>query len=140
MRKRISSGPIQRYETGVREDVLEGFYGESSLQDQGVSRLDQEQALNVARQYIRLLRELRYTVVKAYLFGSYSRGTPSKDSDIDIAVVIDNFDNEFEEQLTLMKHRRAVDLRIEPHPYRERDFDPEDPFVNRIISSGVRIA
>ncbi|RLD22510.1 MAG: nucleotidyltransferase domain-containing protein, partial [Bacteroidetes bacterium] len=55
-------------------------------------------------------------VKKAYLFGSFAKGLEKKDSDIDIAIVIGNMNDFFGTQMQLMKLRRKVDLRIEPHP------------------------
>ena len=52
-----------------------------------------------------------------YLFGSYSRGTASLDSDIDLLVVSPDFSaNLVENQLKLLRVRREIDYWIEPHP------------------------
>jgi predicted nucleotidyltransferase len=52
------------------------------------------------------------------LFGSQARGNTHQDSDIDVAVVIDNADNTeknvIELETALFKLRRDIDLRIEP--------------------------
>jgi predicted nucleotidyltransferase len=32
---------------------------------------------------------------KVYLFGSYAKGTPHKDSDIDVAFVVNHFEGDF---------------------------------------------
>ena len=62
-------------------------------------------------------------VKKAYLFGSYAKGNEREESDIDIAIVVENMPDFFSTQRLLMKLRRSIDLRIEPHPIKEQDFN-----------------
>ena len=45
----------------------------------------------------------------------------------------------FEEDAQLMKLRRKVDIRIEPHPFAKSDFDETNPYIKEIIESGERI-
>ena len=61
------------------------------------------------------------------------------DSDIDIAVVIVNMENFFATQMQLMRIRRDVDLRIEPHPIGESDFTEMNPFAFEIQKSGIEL-
>ncbi len=42
-------------------------------------------------------------------------------------------------QLQLMRLRRKIDSRIEPHPFRESDFNISNPVVNEIIKFGKEI-
>ena len=67
------------------------------------------------------------------MFGSYVRGTFNEDSDIDIAVVLDDYDDSQDMLLELMKLRRKVDSRIEPHPFRVTDFKSNNPIVYEIL-------
>jgi len=101
--------------------------------------MDKTDALNIVQKYTEVLRS-RFDFQKVILFGSYARGNPHKDSDIDIAIVFSNFDNRIDRQLELMKLTRQIDTRIEPHPFRESEFDISNPFVNEIISNGMEIA
>lgn len=79
-------------------------------------------------------------VNKVILYGSYSKGNPNNDSDIDVAVISPDFTGDrLEDQFRLMKFRRKIDLRIEPMPFRPEEFIPEDPFVKEIIETGVVI-
>ncbi|MDX2197018.1 MAG: nucleotidyltransferase domain-containing protein [Cytophagales bacterium] len=80
-----------------------------------------------------------YGNVKVYLFGSYTKGTYTEDSDIDIAIVLHDYNNLMDIQLELMRLRRKIDSRIEPHPYRERDFEMSNPLVNEILRYGQEI-
>ena len=55
-------------------------------------------------------------IENVYLFGSFAKGTPHKDSDIDVAFVVDSFDGDFFMIMPLLwKIRRQIDWRIEPH-------------------------
>jgi len=44
-----------------------------------------------------------------------------------------------DDQLLLMKLRRKVDLRIEPHPFLIEEFSADNPFVKTIIETGEEI-
>jgi uncharacterized protein len=78
-------------------------------------------------------------IKKAYLFGSYAKGNEHKDSDIDIAIVIGKMDDFFAVQMQLMRLRRTIDLRIEPHPIWEGDFNIQNPFAYEIQKTGIEI-
>jgi len=78
-------------------------------------------------------------VIKAYLFGSHARGKAGEDSDIDIALVIENMGDFFEAQMQLMRLRRKVDLRIEPHPIEAGDFTGVNPFAEEIKKHGIEL-
>ncbi len=93
-------------------------------------------AVNIARKYISYLPK-EMTVKKAYLFGSYAKGNQSDDSDIDVAIIIDSASDIFEIQMQLLRLRRNVDLRIEPHPIREQDFSTLNPLADEIMQSGI---
>jgi predicted nucleotidyltransferase len=41
-------------------------------------------------------------IEKTYLFGSYAKGCPNKDSDIDIAFVVNNWDGGYEDTIVPM--------------------------------------
>ena len=42
-------------------------------------------------------------------------------------------------QLELMRLRRKIDSRIEPHPFRESEFELSNPIVSEIIKYGQEI-
>jgi predicted nucleotidyltransferase len=79
-------------------------------------------------------------VKNVYLFGSYAKGHNHSDSDIDIAVVVADRGDFFTIQMQLMRLRRKIDLRIEPHPIFESDFSCENPFAFEIQKSGIEIS
>jgi len=98
--------------------------------------MDKTDALNIAKKYAEIVKKT-FDYQKIILFGSYAMDNARKDSDIDIAVVFSDFDNRMDRQVELMKLTRQIDTRIEPHPFREKDFDYSNPFVNEIVSHGM---
>ena len=74
-----------------------------------------------------------------YLFGTVVRGEMREDSDIDVAVVLENINDFFEVQMLLMRLRRKIDLRIEPHPINIKDFNENNPFAHEIVTTGLEI-
>ena len=100
--------------------------------------MDQRDAIAIAQQYADAVKE-KYNCSKIILFGSYAKGNPSKDSDIDIAVVVKDYSNLLDIQLELMRLRRKIDSRIEPHPFRESEFELSHPMANEIIEYGQEV-
>ena len=100
--------------------------------------MDKVDAIKVAQLYARAIKE-NYKFIKIILFGSYAKGNYTDDSDIDIAVVFNDYNNLMDIQLDLMRLRRKIDSRIEPHPFREKDFDLSNPLVNEILKYGQEI-
>jgi len=80
------------------------------------------------------------TIRSIYLYGSFARGTAGEWSDIDIALVSDDFSkNRIDERIRLMKITSNVDSRIEPVPFRTEYFDESDPLVWEIKNTGIQI-
>ncbi len=100
--------------------------------------MDRTDALNIARQYASVIAT-NFDCKQIFLFGSYVSGTNHEESDIDIAVILKEFKNPMDIQLELMRLRRKIDSRIEPHPFREKDFNMTNPVVHEILKHGQRI-
>ena len=100
--------------------------------------MDKRDALNIAQRYAIAVNS-KYNNIKIILFGSYAKGNYNEDSDIDIAVVLKDYGNLIDMQLELMRLRRKIDSRIEPHPFREIDFELSNPIVNEILKYGQEI-
>jgi predicted nucleotidyltransferase len=104
-------------------------------------QLNQSDVQQVAHEYASAV-SFRFNLRYAFLFGSYAKGTADEDSDIDIAVVADDFSgDQIDDTLSLLKLRRGIDTRIEPHAFLTDEFLSEnpDPFVAEIINTGIRI-
>lgn len=100
--------------------------------------MDKADALNIAQRYAGAIKA-NYNCTKIFLFGSYAKGNFNEDSDIDIAVVFKDYNNLMDMQLELMRLRRKIDSRIEPHPFRESEFESSNPIVNEIVKYGEEI-
>jgi predicted nucleotidyltransferase len=100
--------------------------------------MDKTDALNIAKTYAKAVKA-NYNHIRIILFGSYARGNFNDDSDIDIAVVFKDYNNLMDMQMELMRLRRKIDSRIEPHPFRESEFIMSNPLVNEIIKYGQEI-
>ncbi len=100
-----------------------------------VKTMVKKSIIDTAVKYIKQVPD-ELDVKKAYLFGSYAKGSDKEDSDIDIALVLGNMTDFFATQMELMRIRRKVDLRIEPHPICESDFTSIDPLADEIRKTG----
>ena len=97
-----------------------------------------QRVIDTVRQYVMIIPK-DFGVKKAYLFGSFAKGSEKEESDIDIALVLENMPDFFYAQKQLMKLRRKIDLRIEPHPIKEQDFNSLNPFAYEIEKTGIEI-
>ena len=76
--------------------------------------MDQEKALNIAKKYASAVRSVVESS-EIFLYGSCAKGTATADSDIDIAVVVDEVPGDYLTTVaTLWKLTRSVDHAIEP--------------------------
>lgn len=96
---------------------------------------------DIVLKYVKAICD-EYKVEAIILFGSYAKGTEHKDSDIDIAIVIDEFkDNIIDEEVEFMKMRKGIDYRIEPHIIRVKDYkEVSTPFIKEVVSTGIKVA
>ena len=101
--------------------------------------MDKETAAQIARKYIEFIKKKDPNVKKAYIFGSYIKGTVKEDSDIDLAIIFKKLTDTFDMQVQLMKLRRKFDTRIEPHAFRESDFQDSNPLAKEILKTGLEI-
>ena len=98
--------------------------------------MDKAKAIQIAKSY-KAAVESRLPLKARYLYGSYSKGNATEDSDIDIAVVVDCLcDNYFEDTPLLWKLRRKVSNLIEPVLLTE---DLNNPLYVDILKTGIRI-
>jgi len=91
--------------------------------------------------YISLIAKQNNQLIKVYLFGSYAKQKDRPDSDIDVALIINNLndDEKFDLQVQLMLVASDFDMRIEPHLISDDDFNSGNPFVAEIKRTGIEI-
>ncbi len=97
------------------------------------------QIIDIVNKYIEIISK-KFNIKEVYIFGSYARGTNSEDSDIDIAIILDSNIDTIDLMIELMMLTQNVDLRIEPHPVKTKDFEEGNPFVEEIKNTGLKVA
>ena len=94
---------------------------------------------NLVSKFVNLVAN-EFPVKSVYLFGSYAKGEAREYSDIDLAVVSDNFEgSRFFDKEKLNKYVLKTSIDLEIHPFRTVDFTEDNPFVKEIINTGLKI-
>jgi uncharacterized protein len=92
------------------------------------------------KSYIEQLESIGVHVQQAILFGSYATGKYDEWSDIDLAIVSDDFaGNRFNDRNKIRKVTLQVNSDISPIPFRPEDFNDSNYFVKEILETGIRI-
>lgn len=99
--------------------------------------MDKNEALKLAKSYKDLLAPY-FPGSKTYLFGSFSNDSQSKESDIDIAVIVNEPQGDFFTQVPLLwKLRRQVSTLIEPVLLFSKDKD--SLLFQEVMKKGILI-
>lgn len=99
--------------------------------------MDKEEAIKKLKNY-KLLLSKHFKFEEMILFGSYAKGLAGKDSDMDVAVIVDELQGDyFSTRPLLWRLRRQIDDRIEPIIL-ERQND-ESGFLSEIEKYGIQI-
>lgn len=103
-------------------------------------RASEQMIYDHVKKYIKILQENNISIWRLYMFGSHTKGTARPESDIDLAVFLDQDEiDDFDADIQLLRMTRNVNLSIEPHSFSRKDFENPDPFVQEIIRTGERI-
>lgn len=99
--------------------------------------MDQGKVLNIAKTYATSVRKVM-DATAIFLYGSYAKGTATKDSDIDIAVVVDEIPGDYLNTMaTLWRLARAVNHDIEPVLLTVADY--ESGFLGAVQETGIAV-
>jgi predicted nucleotidyltransferase len=100
---------------------------------------DKTTAIILARQFVEACMKGGVPVFSAWLFGSYAKGIQHEDSDIDLALISDAFTINFIENnhKTALINYEFPD--IEVHHFNTQIFKIDDPFINEIKKTGIKI-
>lgn len=101
--------------------------------------MDKKAAIELTKKYLLFLKSKKYQIKNVYLFGSYAQDRFNEDSDIDLAIIMKDLENDYEMQVELMILSSSFDSRIEPHPIDETDFNSTYPFAYEIMKTGIKI-
>jgi predicted nucleotidyltransferase len=80
-------------------------------------------------------------VKKAILFGSFAKGTFDKDSDVDLAIFSDYFENitRVEGTTYLLIQAQEFDLDLEPLAFTEKEYNERLGIVDEILKTGIDV-
>jgi predicted nucleotidyltransferase len=100
--------------------------------------MDKTEVLKKLEKYKRLLSKyMKFD--EMILFGSYAKGDACDDSDVDVAVIVDEISGDyFSTRPLLWKIRREVDDRIEPIII-EKCHD-DSGFLSDVMEHGIKIS
>lgn len=99
--------------------------------------LTQAEAIDIVKEYKKVIAPLFDGKVKVYLYGSYSKGNPNPWSDIDVAVIIPTLEGDWLKlTMALNRNVRKVNLRIEPILMME---DQWSPLYDDVMLTGIAV-
>jgi predicted nucleotidyltransferase len=99
--------------------------------------MDKEQALELVRKYKQVIAPRFNDGAKVYMFGSYSKGYARPDSDIDVAVIVPSFgDNWWTWTKSLWHDVRQVSSLIEPVLMEENS---NSPLYDDVMRTGIAV-
>jgi predicted nucleotidyltransferase len=97
--------------------------------------MDQTTAITLGKAYKELIMQ-HLNVEEVILYGSYGKGTPHPDSDIDIAIVVDSIKGDYFDTVPLLwKLKRQISNLIEPILISEED--DRSGFLESIRKNGI---
>ncbi|NJM93474.1 MAG: nucleotidyltransferase domain-containing protein [Cytophagales bacterium] len=101
--------------------------------------MDKKDAIKLTNDYLTKVKSEKMSFSEAWLFGSYSTDNQTVNSDIDLALVIEDDANVFFLEVKLMTLRRGEELLIEPHLFSKKQFEENTPLVSQIHKTGIRL-
>jgi predicted nucleotidyltransferase len=106
-----------------------------------MARKVDQKILELVKELISQISKDDIRIEKAYLFGSHAKGTADDWSDIDIALVSNDFSGtRYFDRERLTQYIIHLDSRLEIHPYRADEFNEDSRwFVKEILDTGIRI-
>jgi predicted nucleotidyltransferase len=102
--------------------------------------LTQQTAINTVRDYAREIGNSGVVLKYVILYGSYAKGTQHEWSDIDVALVADDFEGLPNDHYSFASIAiKKPYLRIETVTYPTDYFLQGDPFIEEITKTGINI-
>lgn len=97
---------------------------------------------NINTKIVDFISELRKNIrIKTiYLFGSSINARNNKYSDVDLAIVSDDFTGfKFEDRKKINPIILKINTSIEVHPFTDKEFKEKNPFIKEILRTGKKI-
>lgn len=99
-----------------------------------------DKTLDIIKDFLDLLAKDKINIQKAYLYGSYANKSNNQYSDIDLALVSDDFSGDlWEDRRQLREYKSLVSWDISPMPYKVSEFEISQFAKDEIIGKGIRI-
>ncbi len=105
--------------------------------------MGKRQIEKIVRKFIKALKQEGVFVDRAILYGSYAKGNPRPDSDIDVAIISKDFGKDrLAEGMQLFRVAGKVDSRLEPVPISIQAFKKDTwvPLIYEIRENGIEVA
>ncbi len=99
----------------------------------------QQAAIEEVKDLVKGIKGLGIHLRKAILFGSYARNEQRNWSDIDVALVADEFSGIGFDDIGLFGKALVHHIEIQPRTYPTDYFEQGDPFIEEIIRTGIEI-
>lgn len=97
-------------------------------------------AIKTVEKFVKEVKASGIHVRRAVLFGSYAYGKPHKWSDIDVALVADEFKGADDVRYFSDINIKPAYMSISTRTYNSKEFIPEiDPFIEVIMEKGIEI-
>ncbi len=96
-------------------------------------------ATEIARKFTETCLERGIPVSEAFLFGSFAKGNATINSDIDLALIADSFGKNIivnTKQTALINYMFPD---VEVHHFNTEEFNSDDPFINEIKRTGIKV-
>ena len=101
--------------------------------------LTQQAAIEEVTVFAKEVKELGLNLKRVILYGSYASNEQRKHSDIDVALVADEFSGIAFDDIDLFGKALIKHIEIHPKTYPTDYFEEGDPFIKEIIKTGIEI-
>ena len=99
--------------------------------------MDKNEIINKIKRY-RILLDQHFDIDSVYLFGSYANDSFTNESDIDVAIIVNDLESDYFLTIPkLWKLRREIDDRIEPLLFKKNH--DRSGFLSEIKNTGIKI-
>lgn len=99
----------------------------------------QNAVIELVRKFANELTDIGINLKKVILFGSYAKQQQHEYSDIDVALVADEFIGVgFVDIQKIVKVLKKY-IEIQPKTYSPQDFNEGDPFIDEVLNTGIEI-
>ncbi len=97
--------------------------------------------IETIKKFIKLLKEENITIEKVILFGSYAKGTSTKDSDIDLAIISPDFKEEdcIKNMTLLLCKANILKADIQTIPFSIEEYNEPKGIMEEILNTGVEL-